>query len=59
MRLSGTVYDNIWENGVQFSCNTCANFEHECKLQMVSNWLKTKKKTTRTNQIRAVFTTKL
>ena len=31
---------------------------HECRLQTVSDWLKTKKKPPRTNQIRAVLTTK-
>ena len=32
---------------------------HECRLQMVSDWLKTKKKPPRTNQIRAVLTKKI
>ena len=40
-------------------CNTSANLEHECKLQMLSDWLKTQKKPTRTNQIRDVLTTKI
>ena len=31
---------------------------HECRLKMVSDWLKKKKKPPRTNQIRAVLTTK-
>ena len=31
---------------------------NECKLQMISDWLKTQKKPMRTNQIRAVLTTK-
>ena len=35
------------------------NLEHECKLQMVSDWLKTQKKLSRTNQIIAVLTKKL
>ena len=35
------------------------NVLHECKLQMVSDWLKTQKKPIRTNQILAVLTTKL
>ena len=42
------------ERGVQLFCNTSANLKHECKLQMISDWLKTQKKPTRTNQIRDV-----
>ena len=34
------------------------NLWHECKLQMVSDWLKTQKKVPRTNQILAVLTIK-
>ena len=40
-------------------CNMRANLSHECKLQMVSDWLKTQKKRPRTNQIRADLTTNL
>ena len=43
---------SLAEKGVQFSCNTSANYK------MVSDWLKKQKKPTRTNQIRAVSTTK-
>ena len=46
------------EKGVQFFRNTSANLKHECKLQMVSDWLKTQNKLPRTNQILAVLTTK-
>ena len=53
------------EKGVQLFCTTSAkpitrvqNLQHKCKLQMVSDWLKTQKKPPRTNQIRAVLTTK-
>ena len=51
------------EKGVQLFCTTSAkpvtrvqNLQHKCKLQMVSDWLKTQKKPPRTNQIRAVLT---
>ena len=47
------------ERGVQLFCKTSANLKHECKLQMLFDWLKTQKKPTRTNQIRAVLTTKI